>query len=64
MRLPKPDDRYDAQNEAATRRLIEQELNRETTIILLGGGRLYEDATTGNLVFRGRSGTVTILALA
>lgn len=63
MRLPVAPARYSPDEEQAFRRRVEQELAREGTEIKLGGGLLYEEEGTGKLVFRGRSGTVTILAL-
>lgn len=63
MRLPAPGVRYDQGDESQTRRIIEQELSREVTSVAIGGGRLYEDPANGKLTYRGRSGTITILAL-
>jgi hypothetical protein len=63
MRLPAPGVRYDQRDEAAFRRLLEQALDAQATSVQLGGGLLYEDPTTGKLMFKGRSGTITQLAL-
>ena len=62
-RLPSPPQRYDQREESAFRHRVEQELGRSGTEIHLGGGLLNVEEVTGKLVFRGRSGTVTVLAL-
>lgn len=63
MRLPSAPLRYNQGEESQFRHQLEQELGRGVTSIQLGGGLLYEEEGTGKLMYRGRSGTVTQLAL-
>lgn len=63
IRLPQAPSRYNPDEESQFRHRVEQELSRTGTEIHIGGGLLYEEQGTGKLVFRGRNGTVTILAL-
>jgi hypothetical protein len=59
-RFSTPKDKYDPQDEAAFRRMVLDALTNEFPEIRIGGGVLYGEA--GNLKFRSRNGTVTIVA--
>lgn len=60
VRLPPPSDRYDRENEAAFRRILEQALSRQFTEIKLGSWLIYDEG--GVLKAKDRTGTVTVLA--
>lgn len=62
VRVPSPGKRYDQQDEAAFRRIVEQELSKEPTEIHIAGAIIYVDA--GVVKIRGTAGTVTIIGPA
>lgn len=62
VRVPSPGQRYDQSNEAAFRRIVEQELSRALTELNIGGALFYMEA--GVLKVKGTAGTVTIVGPA
>lgn len=62
VRVPSPGPRYDPVNEAAFRRIVEQELSRALTELNIGGALLYIEG--GVLKVKGTGGTVTALGPA
>lgn len=62
MRVPSPGPRYNQADEAAFRRIVEQELSKILTELNIGGANIYID--NGVLKVRGTAGTVTILGPA
>lgn len=61
-RFPIPSSRYDAENERAFRREVEQALSRQYFEIAVGAGMVYEEG--GALKYKSPAGTVTTLAPA
>lgn len=60
--IPAPSDRYDRQNEAAFRRIVERELSESPSEIHIGGAVIYVE--DGVVKIRGTAGTVTVLGPA
>lgn len=62
VRVPSPSDRYDPKNEAAFRRIVEQELSRALNELNIGGANFFVE--NGVLKVKGTAGTVTIVGPA
>lgn len=60
--VPAPSARYDHDNEAAFRRIVEEELSRALTELDIGGARFYIEG--GVLKVKGTAGTVTVVGPA